>query len=646
MHTFGNIILRRYQERGLNAFEKWLPLEGDKLATIILPTGTGKTALACACVDIALKNKPYKILWCAHREELIDQAARELKVIPDKKLEVEMADQRASKNADIVVGTVQTLHRNRKNMQDFVPDIIIVDEWHHYADTNKQYHGLLEKFPNAKFLGLTATPYRFMGGDLPLGSKLIEMDIGLAVAHNYLVPPKPEALKSDVSLANVKTRAGDFAINELSEAVNVERRNKLIADRLIKAIKEENRKGILFGVDVAHAKAMAELLRKDVRVEEIYGETDKEERRAAMARVRSGNMDVLVNNLVVTEGFDIPYIDFICVARPTKSLGLYCQMVGRGLRLSEGKTDCLIIDVHDMVKVTQKRVTYQQLAAAGDIDGSRRRFDSILKEKIANKIENFPITIRLKAGEQWVVDEDTWFAPSWQLEDNQWVLCWTKTSETIDTGITEWAPMTRCPRKDVIKQNPMVVRHESYGEGIAHDLEFTSVEPFLVVDFDKYGTKNILYSQLQRETIKFDKKRLTNPVKRAFYICLNDEGTKGRVIGVQQEGREFIVNDDIIGDKTTISEMVRAAASKDDMLSVLKTNSKWRSRPATDKQKEYIQRSISWGKISTDIDISTLTGGDASSLIDQMNWKDIINRIFGTQNRSSLIGYNILEDDI
>lgn len=637
---------RRYQERAIENFQTWVHRPNDLLATIILPTGTGKTRTASWALEELFKEQKRKTLWCAHREELIEQAAGVLGQIPGISLNIEMAERRADPDVDIVVGTVQTLHRSRKNLKGFVPEIVIVDEWHHYDVKNKQYHGLMEKFPEAHFLGLTATPFRFMGGDLPLGTKLIEMDIGLAVAHDYLVPPKPEALRSDVSLAAVKSRAGDFALNELSEAVNVEHRNRLIAERILVAVKDEKRQGILFGVDVAHAQTMAALLEKEVRVGQVYGETPKEERRELMKRVRNGEIDVLCNNLVCTEGFDVPHMSFIGIARPTKSLGLFCQMMGRGLRLSEGKRDCLVIDVHDTVKVSQKRVTYVQVASAGDIDGSQRRAEAVISEPIADKLDNFPVVMRLQKGDRWVVDNKRWFAPAWMIADNQWVLTWSKTHEAEPSSEKDWVPIEKMPSQPAVRNRPMVVRHQKFGEGVAHDVAYGLAESFLIVNFEQHGDKHVPISVLEQQKIKFDKKKLAQPIQRAFYICMSADGTGGRVISLKLVGRQFHVVGEARGDQTTINEMIRASAAEDDMENVVKASAKWRNRSATKGQLGIIKSAMDWGKLPPDIDLKTLSSGDASTLIDQINWKDRLDLFFGAKDRKQLIGYASSDDDV
>lgn len=622
-----------------------MPKKASKLATIILPTGTGKTACTIMAIQKYREQNPnIKVLWGAHREELIDQAFNEFKsLIPDANTQIEMAANRAEADADIVVGSVQTLHRNRKNIKNFMPDLVVIDEWHHYDEKNKTYHGLRERYDEAKFLGLTATPYRFSGGDLPLGETLIEMDIGTAVRHNYLVPPNPTVLKTNVSLANVSTRAGDFAINELSAAVNVQDRNEMIAKRIISTVRDEGRKGILYAVDVAHSKAMCNLLRKEVRVGEVYGETDKEERRELMKQIRAGDIDVLCNNLVCTEGFDVPHIGFVCIARPTKSLGLYTQMMGRGLRLSDGKSDCLVIDVFDKVKTTQGRIKYSDVASAGDIDGNRHRSEAILSEEIADKLQNFPVVLRLQEGGRWLVDNEKWFAPSWVLAENQWVITWSKSEERVETDEKEQVNFKYAPTSRQLQASPISVKHRFWGEGVAYD----SVGLDVTVDFGKFGTKKIPFNELTKEEKKYNKRKLDKPIKRALFICMSYNKNYGRFISLKKSGRNtYDIIEDIKGDATTIDEMIKVTAEQDDMVQIMRGDAKWRKSEISPKQKDIIKKYVDSGMIGDDIDLNSLTKGDASVIMDQVTWHQPINELFGAKTSEELIGYNSECDDV
>lgn len=659
--------LRKYQERALEAFNKWYSETSskvqmddalgdasfsieDRLATIILAMGLGKTFSTVACVKSQYsKGNKIKVLWAAHREELIKQAYDEFKEnINDIDIQIEMADKCADSSADIVVGSVQTLARSRQNMNEFEPDLIVIDEFHHYHEKNTQYNGLLQKYPKAKILGLTATPYRFIGGDLPLGKVLINVDIGLGIQHGYLVTPKPEVLRTQTSLAKVKSRAGDFALDQLAKTVDNKDRNWQICKRLIQAVQDEGRKGIVYAASVQHAKNLSEILRKaGLRIAEIYGETPKEERRELMKKIHAQEIDLVVNNLVLTEGTNIPHINMICMARPTKSLGLFCQAIGRGLRLHPGKEDCLIIDVFDKVKATQGVATYRKVAAVGDIDGSRRRTDAIMKEPIAEKLSNFPVVTRLGKGEKWQLDNHTWFSSAFVLDTNQWVSTWSKRTERVQIPGYSWEPIKYTPKKTFIQNKPMEVKHPDYGEGIAHDITYGNESHYLSVDFgQEAGTKNIPMKELMAKYEKFEHKKLDNPIKRALYIITNDSKTYCRVISLLKTGKEFEVQSDIKGDKTTVDEVLRSFASEDNMTNIVKGTAQWKKKPASAKQKQLIKNFITWGKLDNDIDFDTLTGGDASAIMDQIDWKPIINSLFGARSKESLIGYMSDLDDV
>jgi len=396
--------LRRYQERCVDNFLAWYNTSSslqsihDRLATIILAMGLGKTFTSITGVQrLYQSGKRIKVLWAVHREELVNQARDEfLELIPDANIQVEIAENRATSDAEIIVGSVQTLSRTRKNIKEFEPDLIIVDEWHHYHEKNNQYHGLLEKYSNAKILGLTATPYRFMGGELPVGQVLINVDISKGIQHGYLCKPRPETVYTNTSIANVSTRAGDFAIDELSHVVNNNERNKLICDRLVKAVKEEGRMGILYAASVEHSKSLCKLLQESgIRVVELYGDTPKDERREIMRKIHNKEVDIVTNNLILTEGTNIPHVNMICVARPTKSFGLYSQAIGRGLRLYYDKEDCLIIDIFDKVKVTQGIASFSKVISKSKVENDIKRLKHIINEEIADSIRNFPVVMKI-----------------------------------------------------------------------------------------------------------------------------------------------------------------------------------------------------------------------------------------------------------
>jgi len=657
---------RRYQERTVEAFKQWFPSD-EKLATIILPTGAGKSFVTALC----LSNVPdKKILWVAHREELISQAQDTLEeVIENRIIDREMAEYKASYQADIIVGSVQTLARKRKHLDKFIPDIIVVDEYHHRSEKNVTYQGLLERFPEAKVVGLTATPWRFSGDPLPLGEVLFDMDIGTAVAHGYLVPPKPEVLKSNTSLANVKTRMGDFAIKDLSNAVNNEKRNLLIAKKVLEYIKDDKRQGILFGVDVAHAHTMYELLKNDCRAIEIYGDTDKDERRYNMEKLRNGDVDILINNLCGTEGFDVPHLSFAAIARPTRSLGLYIQMAGRVLRTSPNKTDAIILDIFDKIKVKQSRATFVDMAAEGDLYGERKRATSLLDAeldvkkvskgsrpgkddgKYAKTLEHFPVFMLKNENDRWTADDDFLPVTSWAIATDQRIVTWTEEEFDQDLLTKEkYSAFLRKPTPSQCRERTIIVKHDRFGKGTIID-DGIGIE--VRVEFPATGWRPERRLYIPIHDLKqhgIVKEINPNPKKRKvdklFYFCFPSGAAQGRVIEMTRDKWELIVDSD---QKMTLDEakfFIVKKAKDAGVLPLVRSDAYWKKATASDKQKDLLKNWIKGGKVGFDLDTSDVSKGEASAVIDQLKWQTLINRKFGTKSKEKLLGYDRSAEDV
>lgn len=641
--------LRRYQERAVENFIKWSNTD-SKLATIILPTGTGKTRTASACIETV---KSEKILWVAHREELIDQAYEALSsIIPEAHIEKEMAEHKADPSCDIVVGSVQTLARKRKHFNGFKPKYIVIDEYHHKSENNTTYQGLLDRWPDAKILGLTATPWRSGGEELPLGDILFQMDIGTAIKYNYLVKPVPDTIKTDVSLANVKTRLGDFAINDLSKAVNVDSRNIKIAKKIIELVRDGKRQGILFNVDVAHSKSMYELLKNEVRAAEVYGDTPKEKRRYLMEKMRNGEIDVLTNNLVTTEGFDVPHISYVCVARPTKLLGLYYQMIGRGLRTYPNKNDCIIVDVFDKIKMKQSRVTFVDMAQHGDIYGDRRRAANLLEaplkkqlsETEAATIEHFPVFVRKPIEDRWTIDEDAFSISSWVIAPNQHIITWTEETTVAKTiSKKTWKKLT----PDIvnsIKEQYITVKHNSFGEGHITNIKENNV----LVDFGWGNTKLLTTDSLEYygeiKEFSADKEKIKQD--KLFYLCFPDDVEKGRLIECIKNKQKLIVKNDLRLNKFEANEYVKKAAQLSGVYYLTRSDAKWKKGPISEKQKSFIESCIRQGKIGFDLDLDSVSKGDASAIIEQLKWQNLINNKFGGSTKEELLGYDSSVEDV
>lgn len=327
---------------------------GKRRVLVSLPTGTGKTVVFASFPKVLRMKK--KLLILAHREELIDQAAEKLQsAAPDLEVGIEQGTRRASSSARVVIGSVPTLGRAGSarlaalSPEDF--SIIVVDEAHHAVATT--YRRVLDHFrlfdPGDRFLvGFTATPRR--GDGEALGKVFEEIvyarGIEEMIREGWLSPIVGWRVRSAVDLDVVRVRHGDFVEGDLAEAVNIEERNRAVVESYKRYA--EGRRAIVFCVDVAHTKQMAEaFINAGIGASPVWGAMPRDDRRDRLQALREGTTKVLTNCQVLTEGFDEPRVECVIMARPTKSRLLYAQMVGRGTRLSEGKHNLVVIDVVD-----------------------------------------------------------------------------------------------------------------------------------------------------------------------------------------------------------------------------------------------------------------------------------------------------------
>lgn len=362
-----SLQLRPYQAAALQASKNKFKA-GTTRQLIALPTGTGKTPTFAALKDTFGFDK--KVMVLVHREELADQAADKIrKWNPGSFVGVEMGERWATPMDEFVVASVPTLGRKgSKRLARFNPDdfsAIVVDEAHHsIADSYLnifQHFGLLEPDCPRLLLGVTATPNR--GDGVALGQVFDEivyqMSIKTAIKEGWLVDIRGVRVRSKTSLDAVRTQAGDFQQGDLSNTINTPERNDLIVRKWVESASE--RSTVVFCVDIKHAKDLAECFQRNgINARAVWG--DDTERGDKLASHRRGDIKVLCNCAVLTEGYDDPNIACIVMARPTKSNLLFVQMSGRGTRLQSDiqnlhearaagviitKPDCLLMDVVD-----------------------------------------------------------------------------------------------------------------------------------------------------------------------------------------------------------------------------------------------------------------------------------------------------------
>lgn len=332
--------LRPYQSEAKDAvFRQWG--QGYKRTLLVLPTGTGKTIVFAKITEECVAQGK-KVLILAHRGELLEQAADKIKTATGLNCALEKAENSSLGSwFRITVGSVQTLMREKRLSQfgtDYF-DTIIIDEAHHCI--SESYQRILNYFDSADVLGVTATPDR---GDMKnLGqvfdSLAYEYTLPKAIKEGYLSPIKALTIPLKLDLSAVSTQAGDFKAAELGTAL----------DPYLEQIAAEmekycaDRKTVVFLPLIKTSQKFRDLLNKHgFSAAEVNGSS--EDRAEILKNFENNNYNVLCNSMLLTEGWDCPDVDCIVVLRPTKIRSLYCQMVGRGTRLSEGKTHLLLLD--------------------------------------------------------------------------------------------------------------------------------------------------------------------------------------------------------------------------------------------------------------------------------------------------------------
>ena len=345
--------LRDYQNQCQDAV-KTAFANGINRQLIALPTGTGKTVIFAY---LPQKLEVRKAIILAHREELIDQAAEKIRQVnPDLNVQIEQGDRHASPMlSDIVVASVPTIGReNSSRLRNFDPNawpLIVCDEAHH--SVSNSYRTVFNHFgifdhPERLLVGVTATPNR---GD-KIGLSEVYQDIVFQrnlrdmIEAKWLCPITAFRIKTGEDLSEVRVSHGDFVDADLSKAIDTDRRNALG----VEAYKNycEGRRCLVFCVDKNHTRHMAEAFEAaGIPCGVVLGDTDSIERKRTLDALERGDLKVIANCMVLTEGYDCPPLSSIIMARPTKSGLLYTQCVGRGTRLAEGKENLIVIDLTD-----------------------------------------------------------------------------------------------------------------------------------------------------------------------------------------------------------------------------------------------------------------------------------------------------------
>ena len=327
-----------------------------------MPTGTGKTVVLASVVESFLGEHPLKSVWIvAHRRELVSQIQETIERVFSNRLaekEDGSSDNLIEKPLDsslftlrpslIKAMSIQWLARHYDEIGE-EPGMIVIDEAHHALA--KTYKEMWDRFPKAKFLGLTATPCRLNGkGFIDLFDVLVQswsvpefISKGRLATYDFVSIKSNGVTQRLIDSLQKRGADGDYQNKEMDMLLN----KRPSIERLYRSFEEygKDRKGIVYAINISHAKKIVELYQEHgIKAVAIDSKTPAAERQADIEAFKKGNIQVLVNVDIFSEGFDCPDVEFVQLARPTLSLAKYLQMVGRGLRVAKGKKCCVIID--------------------------------------------------------------------------------------------------------------------------------------------------------------------------------------------------------------------------------------------------------------------------------------------------------------
>lgn len=317
-----------------------------------MPTGTGKTYLLVAVVVDFIRRHNSKVWIVTHRRELVEQVTGTIQRFADSINDGDRLEEHSS------VYSIQWLNRHYKELKDR-PGLIIIDEAHHAVANT--YSAVINAYPKAKVLGLTATPCRLNGQPFTdLFEELLQSwTVNEFIAKGYLslydyMSVRPD--NEDIQIINglwKRGADGDFSTKEMSEKLDIRPSLERLCNTILEFAK--HKKGIVYAIDIKHAEHIAEMYRQNgIKAVAVSSKTPDKDRADILQRfrntptgrktLREQDIQILVNVSLFDEGMDCPDVEFIQMARPTLSLSKYLQMVGRGLRVYDGKRYCLILD--------------------------------------------------------------------------------------------------------------------------------------------------------------------------------------------------------------------------------------------------------------------------------------------------------------
>ena len=358
------LTLRPYQREAVEAVYAHLRQRDDN-PVVVIPTGGGKTPVMATLCDDAVTRWNGRVLVLAHVKELLEQTAGTLNgMAPQLHVGLYSAGlKRRDTEHPVIVAGIQSVYRRATELETF--DLVIIDEAHMIPpEGDGMYQTFLREAgvvnPHLRVVGLTATPFRMTSGmicqpDHFLNHVCYEVGVKELIRDGYLCPLRTKAGATKADTSGLHVRGGEFVAGEVENLMDTDTLVRSACAEIVEQTKDR-RSVLIFASGIQHGRHIVEVLHRVHGIESgfVIGDTPGRDRDATIARFRrQGNQELfgdarplkyLCNVNVLTTGFDAPNVDCVAMLRPTMSPGLYYQMVGRGFRLCEGKTDCLVLD--------------------------------------------------------------------------------------------------------------------------------------------------------------------------------------------------------------------------------------------------------------------------------------------------------------
>lgn len=349
--------LRSYQRAAIDSiYNYFITRPNPENPLIVAPTGSGKSVIIGAFIQEVLEKWPgQRLMMLTHVKELVEQNHE--KIIgfwPAAPAGVYCAGlNKKQPNHPIVAGSIQSVYRRPF---DFGwRDLLIIDECHLLSPNNvsmyQKFISELKQYnPRLKIIGFTATPYRLKSGHLCEGKGRLFDEVAYNISierllnDGYLSPLTTKSSATQANLQGVKTTAGEYNMKQAEEALDDDRLTEAALDE-VERLAQDRKHWLFFCTGIAHAEHVRDhLVRRGHNCECITSNTPKDDRVNIIQRFKSGKLRCLTNANVLTTGFDAPNVDCLVLLRPTQSPGLYTQILGRGMRIAEGKKNCLVLD--------------------------------------------------------------------------------------------------------------------------------------------------------------------------------------------------------------------------------------------------------------------------------------------------------------